>query len=453
MELISKRAAGLIFISGLFLILFFGFFSSQPLVTDSILTLGLLLLTFFLYRPKWGVFLILFIRPSIDKFSDTFSVSINKINLNSSAILGSLVIMLLLIFIIKNWQVIKSVPLKKYWIFFLLLIIGSILFSIDLSSSLYEVIRILSIFLIFVSVFIITKEEKNYRNITYAIIYSAIIPFLFATYQLLTGTGLGGTSGIESRLFGTFSHPNPFASFVLIVLTVSLFFFVKEKIRWQKWILGILIVWGIFLLIQTYSRGAWFAFLIFLIILTVIRYPKFLLGIILAVIVLFFVSGAIRDRIDDIYNPPADSSVRWRFAQWERMFGLFLKKPLTGYGIGTETIVHEREFGWSAGNQYTHNDFLRVALETGALGVISYFVLLMVALFKLIFNYRQEKNPWIKDFGLFVLALFVAMLSFSLTNNTLRETVTQWTIWGLVAIALSLYSQKDLFTKRGSTSN
>jgi O-antigen ligase len=447
MELVSKRVAGAIFMGGLVAILFLGFFSSEPLITDSVLTLGLILFTFFLYRPKWGIFLVLFIRPAIDKFSDTFSVSFQNININSSAIFGSLVILLLSLFILKNRSRLSSVPLKKHWAIFLTLIVLSMFFSIDTPSSLYEIIRIISIFLIFISVFILAKEETSKEQIAYAIIYSAIIPFFFATYQLITGTGLGGTEGIESRLFGTFSHPNPFASFVFIVLVISIFFFTKEKLPRQKWFLGAIIVWGIFLLIQTYSRGAWLAFILFLLILTTIRYPKALLGIALTILLLFFSSEIIRDRVEDIYNPPADSSVRWRFAQWERMYGLFLKKSLTGYGIGTEIIAHEKEFGFNAGNPYTHNDFLRVALETGIVGAISYFVLLMATFFKLILNYRKEKNPWHKDFELFVLALFIAILSFSLTNNTLRETVTQWTMWSLVAIALSLYAQKNISQK------
>lgn len=441
MEIISKRTAGAFFIGGLFLILLIGLFLEQSFPVYFILTFGLILITVFLHNPKWGIFLILFIRPLVDKFSDNFSLPVENINLNASAILGTLVIILLLVFILKNASLFKKVPLKKSWIFFLLIMAASMIFSIDLSSSLYEAIRIISIFLVFVSVFIITEKENDYRNILYAIIYSAVIPFLFATYQLATGTGLGGTTGIESRLFGTFSHPNPFASFVFLVLAVSIFFFLKEKTKRQKWLLGIFIIWGIFLLIQTYSRGAWFALAIFLIIIAALRYPKVLLLILISFFVLFMASDTIRDRIEDIYNPPADSSVRWRFAQWERMYGLFLKEPLTGYGIGTETVVHQREFGPNAGNQYTHNDFLRVSLETGIFGFISYSLLVFIALFKLISLYRKEKNPWIRDFGLFVLALFVSILSFSLTNNTLRETVTQWTLWGLVAISLSLYSQ------------
>ena len=440
-SLISSRTASASLIGGLFVVLIFGLFSGQLILTSLILIAGLIVAIIFLYNPKWGIFLFFFIRPMMDKFGDRFAISLTEnTNFNASAIFGIMVIILLLFFLFKNRGEFKTIPLKKSWLLFLLIALLSITISVDKVSSIYEILRIFSIFLIFISAYVITQKEKSAKTILNAIVFSAIIPFIFATYQLITKSGLGGTEGLDSRLFGTFSHPNPFASFVVIVLSILLYLIFQEKNYWKKWILGIFIAWGILILEQTYARGAWFAFLIFLAMVTYKKSPKLLLGIIFASIALFFVSSTIQNRIQDIYNPPADSSVRWRFEQWDRVYGVFLKQPMTGYGIGNETIVHEREFGPNAGNQYTHNDFLRIAEETGIFGFLSYFILMLFTLIKLINSYAKEKNPYVKDFGLFVLALFVAMFSFSLTNNTLRETVTQWTMWGIIGTFIALYA-------------
>lgn len=440
MSLISSRTAWVFLMGGLMSILIMGIFFNQPMLISLIFLAGLIVIITFLHNFKWGIFLILFIRPLIDKFGEQFTINLTKnIKFNTAAIFGILVIILLAIFLFKKRGELKDVLLKKYWVIFLLAASASIFISIERVSSVYEILRITSIFLFFAAIYIFVKNEKSPKTILNALVFSAIIPFVFATYQLLTKSGLGGTGGLESRLFGTFSHPNPFASFVVIALAVALYLIFQEKIFWRKWLLGIFIVWGILILEQTYARGAWLAFLIFLTIITLKKSPKVLLGIILLSLVLFFFSETIHDRIEDVYNPPADSSVRWRFAQWEKMYRVYLKKPLTGFGIGTEIIVHEREFGFNAGNQYTHNDFLRIALETGIFGFLAYFILLFATLIQLIISYIQEKNPWSKDFGLFVLALFIAILSFSQTNNTLRETVTQWTLWTLIASSLAIY--------------
>jgi len=426
-------------VTGLFIILSLNLFFIQSILTSLFLIFGLFLFCFFLYQPKLGLFLIILARPSIDKFSEKITINVaNNATFNSAAIFGLLVIFLLSIFIVKNKKNLPTLPLKKSWLFFLIISTLSIFWTIDKTASVYEIIRLVSIFLIFCSFYIISKKEKSPYLIIYAIIFSSLIPFVTATYQLITKSGLGGTSGIESRLFGTFSHPNPFASFVLIVLAVSLFLIFRKNKTKNKWLLYLLVSWGVILLIQTFSRGAWFAFMIFVIILSLFKSPRSILIVGIFFLVLFFASPMIQDRVEDIYNPPADSSIRWRFAQWERMYKIFEKNPVIGQGIGTETIVHEKEYGFYAGNPYTHNDFLRIALETGISGFVIYSFLIFSTLTILFINYYQSKNTPLEILNLFIFALFLAMISFSLTNNTLRETVTQWNLWALVGSVLAI---------------
>jgi len=440
-SLISSRTASVFLVGGLFIILILGLFTGESMLLSAVLIFGLILAIIFLYNPKWGIFLILLVRSSIDKFSEQFTINFGEnLNYNAAAVFGILVVFLLSLYLIKNKREIRDLPIKKLWLLFLGISLLSIVISIDKTSSAYGIIKIISIFLIFSSVYVIVKRENNPNTVLYAIIFSSLVPFLFATYQLITGSGLGGTEGVESRLFGTFSHPNPFASFVLITLSITLFLMLKAKDHQKKWLLGILFFWGIIILEQTYARGAWLAFLIFLFIITFKKSPRVLLGIIIASVMLFFISTSIQERVQDIYNPPADSSVRWRFEQWNRIYSAYVKKPLTGYGIGTETVVHENEFGPNAGNQYTHNDFLRIALETGIFGFLIYFMLLFFTFIKLFRSYIKEKNPYLKDFGLFALTLYIGLLSYSLTNNNLNETVTQWLMWGIIGAVFALYS-------------
>jgi len=441
MSLISSRTALAFLIGGLMVILIMGIFLSQPLLMSLVFLAGLIMALTFLHNVKWGIFLILLIRPSIDKFSEQVTINLGRnLHFNAAAIFGILVVFLLFIFLFKHRKKMSEMPLKKPWFLFLLVVIISVFISIEKISSIYEIIKLLSVFLVFSSIYIIVKKEKKISVALYAIIFSSLVPFLFATYQLITRSGLGGSEGVESRLFGTFSHSNSFASFVVIVFSLSLYLIFQEKNQWLKWLLGAFIAWEMLILEQTYARGAWLALLIFLFIVMLKKSPKILLAIILMSTALFFFSETIHDRVEDIYNPPADSSVRWRFAQWGKMYGAYLKKPLTGYGFGTETVVHEREFGFNAGNQYTHNDPLRLALETGIFGFLIYCVYIYSIFIRLAISYMKEKNPLFKDFNLFTLALFIAILSYSLTNNTLHETVTQWTLWAIIGTSLALSS-------------
>lgn len=438
MSIISKKTTGFILLIGLFLILALNIILIQPISFGLILGVILFLVTLFLYQPKWGFLMFLFIRPSIDQFSEGLFLSFrDNFSINAAALLGVLFVFLSIVFLLKNKIKFFSIPLVIPWVIFILLTAFSLVFSIDKSATLYEIIRILSIFTAFILAFSIFKKEKNTDIFLKAILASAIFPFAEAIYQLFTKSGLGGTFGIESRLMGTFSHPNSFASFALIIFAISIYFIIQKKKSQRIWYYLIAFL-SFFIILETFSRGAWLSLLVFGIIISLFKSPKIILAIIGILLVLFLSSETFRYRVQDVYNPPATSSVRWRFLQWEKMYDAFIKKPITGYGAGTETIVHENEFGFYAGNPYTHNDILKTALETGVFGALAYILIIVLTTIKLFIKYKKSKLLATKNLVLIVLALFLAEITFSMTSNIFRGTATQWILWSLIGVTLSL---------------
>jgi O-antigen ligase len=443
MNIIPKELAGVLTIAGLVLILALNLIFSQPIGLSLMLTGVLLLTTVFLYNPGWGVFLFLFIRPTLDSFGDSAQVRLTEhISLNASAGLGLLMIFLAAVFFVKNFQYIKQIPLKFFWFFYLTVIAISIFFSIEKLISFYELLRLISIFSVFGMAFAITRIQKSPRFIFYAVLSSAVIPALSGFYQFLTGSGISRTLGIESRIYGTFSHPNSFASFLLIIFAVCLFYFLYHKEKSaennnKKNFFAIGVSFIFILLIATFSRGAWLALLIFGFILSIFKNPKILLYVGAALLATILIFEPVRDRVEDLYNPPITGSVYWRMQQWSEMYTLFKENPLTGYGAGTETIVHEQEFGFYAGNPYTHNDLLKNALEAGIFGALAYAALLLAAALKLFKGYLKESSKTKKVLLLIVLSLFIAESAFGMSSNILRGTAAQWTLWAIIGATLA----------------
>lgn len=436
--LVKKNLIGLILAFGLFLILAQKFIFVQDFKTSLALVFGLVFTAIFLYSPKIGLLLFLVARPLLDKSSENFSVYLGEnISINIAALMGALFIALSALYIGKKYKkAIQNNPLAIFWIFFIIISFASIFISIDPISSIYEVIRLISIFFMFLLAYTIAREENFSKNILFAILASAVIPFCFAVYQLLTDSGLGGTSGIESRLFGTFNHPNSFASFVILIFGILVYLLIEEKkpkINLPKPVAYGFLAISLLIIIGTYSRGAWLGTMVFLGVISILKKPKIIFAAILVLLALFFTSETFRYRVEDVYNPPATSSVRWRFQQWDKMFSAYLKKPITGYGAGTETIVHESQYGFYAGNPYTHNDFLKAFLETGIAGGTAYFLLVLATMATLFSRYIKTREV----FALVVLALFAAEITFSLTSNIFRGTATEWTLWALIGTALA----------------
>jgi O-antigen ligase len=174
-----------------------------------------------------------------------------------------------------------------------------------------------------------------------------------------------------------------------------------------------------------------------------LRAPKLLFLSFGLVIVMFFTSQTVHDRIEDIYNPPADSSIRWRFQQWKNAIAAWQLSPIYGYGAGTEIAIHEQQQGFYAGNPYTHNDFIKVLQETGVIGLTLFVFLIGTTLTLLIKKYRHLDDDDLKLFVLVVILLFIAEIGFGMSSNIWRSTAVQWLLWTLIACALSINANQN----------
>ena len=445
MNIISKQLAGIIIITGLVIILALNIFLIQPVSIGLILAAGLILTVIYLHNPFLGLMLFIVIRPSIDQFSEKLSIGIGDASAFSGAsFLGILIILLSFLLLVKSIKKFPRQPLLIFWALYLLAVFISILFSIEKSASVYVFIRVLSILAIFINALVLIKSKKYFFYSIYAVLLSAIIPFVFALYQAVTESGLG-SNGVDSRLFGTFNHPNAFASFVIIIISLLAFLIIQdkksEKTKLLQWIFYGALFISVVILLATFSRGALLGFLVFIFILSLLRSPKYILFVAIVFVITFSISQDFRDRIEDVYNPPADSSIRWRFDQWGEMWALYVQKPIQGYGAGTETIAHENEYGFYSGNHYTHNDVLRSALETGLPGVITFSLLWFGLILLLFIQFLKTKERNKKLFLLLMFALVSGEFIFSMSSNIFRGTATQWTLWLLIGLAFANYKK------------
>ncbi len=439
-----QKTVGLVLIVGLLFILLLSFFLNWNILTTIFFLLVWIFLPIIFSNPLLGFFIFLIIRPSIDTISNQYNLHLSEnISINLASAMGIFVIFFTLFYIIKNRLNILKIPLFWIMIFFWLVVNISIFYSLSPLASIHESVRVLSIFSLFFLAYFLGNNFQNRKKIIKSILISACIPVIWAIIQLLTHSGLGGTSGIESRLYGTFVHPNSFASFLIIIFVLTFYFVWKYKQEYDSkkiyfWLyLGLLFIIS-FLLLETFSRGAWLAMLTFFLLFGTIRSPKIIVFLGGFLIFLFFTMPTFHDRIEDIYNPPADSSIVWRFQKWQRVFSVIKKHPWIGVGAGTEVLVHEKEYGYYAGNPYTHNDFLKIWLENGMLGLIAYLALIFSVIVQLIKKYYQSKSDNDKFLFLIAILLFLAELVFSMSSNIWRGTATMWILWAFLGTILSI---------------
>ena len=438
-----------ILISALILAIILPFLPLTP-----IFSLFLIILVFIfiiaLNYPLTGLFLLLIIRPILDYFTHEPLFDLLGKPINLASLFGALVIAFCILQITKSKTKIKHSPLVWAWLIFLVITGVSAVLSPHHFTGLTEWLRLLSIFSLFLLGLILITSREDLSQLIKIIILSTLIPAIFAFWQFFTKTGISlPMEGIYNRIYGTFAHPNLLAYYLLIPIILSfLIFLFGKKTQIPKILYLFASIILCVLMALTFTRGAWAAFILVIFLLGAFRYRAFATIILLLAALTYFIIPPINSRINDLIHPNEYSSINWRINLWQDSLGLIKKQPLLGYGTGSASQVILASRGEEAGSPDPHNDYIKISLENGLVGLFSYVLLILALGYELIKKSLAEKLPKLKVFVLAIIAISLTLFTLSLVDNILRNTALEWSFWvlagGLLAVTPSTLWQRML---------
>lgn len=286
-------------------------------------------------------------------------------------------------------------------------------------------------------------KKKHIKILLLVMAISAFFVCIEGVYQRKTGVGfMRGRELVESYgLIGTtatFKHYNNFGSYltVLFFLTTGLFFH-KQRLKDRSPLL-ILMLFLLFNLFLTFSRGAWLAF-IFTIVISLVFFGnkkyKILVGSFLSLfLVVIFLIPVLCQRFY-LMLAGGDSG---RFDVWKIAFTLFKQSPLLGKGVGL-FMDYFKELIPKPSNvevQYAHNCYLQMLTETGLIAFLPFLWFIGELLLR---AYRKlAKNINFLFIGIFLAILVLLTHAFFDTHfYSLKLSVLFW----LLASFLAVYIQ------------
>lgn len=439
-KIVNKQ---LIFImSGLSAVCFFLLVNLDAISKILLLVLLCAFTTAFL-KPKLGLLLIIIVRPSLDILTTKPIIETDNFGLNLASLFAVAVILFAVIILIKNLPKNKTLPLKYNWLVFIIIALASIFFSYNNFLSLAESLRLLSILAIYCLAYVLLKSESDLKNLIIAIIVSAFIPSIFALYQFYTATGLTVPfEGIYNRIYGTFAHPNLFAYYLLLPLTLSLYTFLnnnkKDLFKKVNNILYFLLAaFFIIILTFTFTRGAWLSLLIIMIIIGVFHYRVLLVSALIFAALAYFFIAPINYRVNDLISGRAGNSIEWRLNLWRDVREYITEQPWLGHGAGTANDLILDKRGEQLGSSDPHNDYLKIIIENGLIGLLAYLLLIAGLFINLIKKYSLAGQTQFKILILMTIALAIAFYLMSAADNILRNTALMWSFWALMGAVLA----------------
>lgn len=322
----------------------------------------------------------------------------------------------------------------------LLFLLFNIFVSQNIWNGLYHMLKFLEFSFFTYYVASLIKTIVQIKKIFFLLGVGIVGQSLLAIAQFLKQGSLGGafyllgertftaaTPGIANasingelilRPYGTFSHPNVMAGFLLISMICLLFSLSWARTRAEKGLWAIFLLFGSSALLLSMSR---LAVTLWVVLLTVVfvqqikkGYSRLFAALVLGgcfCFVLFVTPFGSRL----LQTSFTEEAVVQRTELIRTSSALFLQQPVIGVGLGQfipmlATVQKPLSFGLY--HQPVHNIFLLVLVETGIIG-LGFFIWFLVKTYKELFGkleIKSERLPYrifmIALSGILILGLF-----------------------------------------------
>lgn len=409
-------------------------------------TLAFLAVAFILLHKIFGEYAALALlaaRPTLDYWRDVVIFNYENINFNINAGLAVLLFVWAAYFFVKNKEYWRRLPLKLPWLIFILWCAFSFIWSFDRGATLIETVKAADLFALFGVAYILrAKHGPDFDKKFYgALLGAAVLPLLLGFYQLLTHGGQN-IDDVSNRIFGTFAHPNILATFALFLIMALTDFVAskKEKINSKLLTAGYALLFAV--VAFTYTRIAWVGLAVFLLLVGWRYFRRLVVAGVVAVVIFYALFFPVNHLFIDYFNfnwqsisivarlttrnEDADS-IKWRQDVFNKVLPLYAARPVWGYGYGAFAKVWDDNKSaaniWDTTSE-AHNDYLKVAFETGGIG-LALFLWIFAALM-----WREIKfgrgHGW-KNIA--IIASVLVYLILGLSDNMLHHTPVIWWLW------------------------
>ena len=288
-------------------------------------------------------------------------------------------------------------PLLWYSLYLIWCVL-SFIWSIYYIRTMMELIELL----LYGAIFLITSrldDEANEKVMSVVLLVGSGIALLgILEYIFIT----------NSRIVSTFTNPNPFATYLLVLFLFSWGTGLNSS---RKITYAASLIFLVALLLSG-SRGGYISTLMALPFIFIGSKQKELIGKLIKTIILFFIAlmstriiifiaplvqdkmGITPNMIDFLIRKDSliGSSLAGRLEFWKVAWELIKNKPINGYGLGTYFSAYYIEYG---GNQwysrFVHNHYLQILSETGIIG-LTLFLSFLFSSFRIIYKKFKTSN-------------------------------------------------------------
>lgn len=224
------------------------------------------------------------------------------------------------------------------------------------------------------------------------------------------------TDFVSTRASATFDNPLILAAYLIIILPVSIYSLFELKKKWQRVTVGVCVLLIFGGIAATYSRGAYLAVIVMLVVLMFLG-KKQAMGIAaLFAGILLILPQSVYQRLFAILQ--LDVSTVTRLAIWGGCLKVFTENPLFGVGAGTENVTNLLQNRFGINQPHAHSLYFELLVEGGLISILFFVAVLSLLVYDLFYLLRSGRK-W-RRMGVAYLASLAGFLVFSVFEFSLQ---------------------------------
>ncbi|HEX5472876.1 MAG TPA: O-antigen ligase family protein [Lacipirellulaceae bacterium] len=395
-------------------------------------------------------FIVFLLKSSTDRVFGLLQIHVAGMEMTAGAILNLGVLGLAALLTLRRAGS-GSFPFRV-WTPFILAAGASVGWSSDKSEGVRLFLALLTYVSFFAMPFLVRPVFRYSAHLLKGIIYSSIVPAAIGILELIFFRDPSG------RVQSTFSHPNSFAFYLMIVLGVIFFLQSSSAVQFTPFMRKLMVPYSgllLGLLIMTQTRAAWAGTLIILATYAIFVNRRYLLALPLLPLLLFI--PAVGDRLADLQHGAeytgamgsrADelNSFAWRELMWKSALADVADTPVFGKGLASFAPNSLKFFPLAANTQKTfyrggwgaHNTYVQAFYETGAVGLFCY-LMIFIGLFSRVLRYLKADPRG----AMMVASTILAYMAANFSDNIFYYGSLNWYFWGFLGIVFAKWAQRQ----------
>ncbi len=348
----------------------------------------------------------------------------------------------------KELGLVVKTPLNR-WIFlyslvtFTATLIGYLLGTVKTSAGFFYVIKYLEYFIVYyLTVNNLRDRPQAWRLVMTAFVTAAVVSLVGAA-QIPSG------QRVSAPFEGEIGEPNTLGGYLLFMgAVVAGLALETERLRQRVMCLGLLALMAIPFAF-TLSRASYLGVIPVMLTLTVLARRRFVMGTILGAMLLVspillptLLPQPVKQRIIATFQPERnqttvrvgrlgfDPSTSERLVAMRSAIDGWLQRPILGYGV--------------TGFRFMDAQYARTLVETGALGLAAFLVLLWVVLRSGLTSYREARDPDIRGLALGFVAGTVGLIFHAVGANTFIIVRIMEPFWFFAGVVVTLPALREV---------